>query len=338
MSISFNKPPVIVTGGAGFIGSHVVEQLLELGRHVTVLDNFESGRYENLAAVKGSERVKVVEADVTKKKELEGIFQRGSCVIHLAGLADIVPSIQQPHRYYDVNVTGTLNVLQEAVSNGCTKFVYAASSTCYGIPDSFPTTEDQPLRPQYPYALTKNMGEQLVMHWSMVYGLHAISLRLFNVYGPRVRTNGTYGAVLGIFLSQKANGYPLTIVGDGKQSRDFTHVSDVASAFALSIETPVTGHVLNVGSGTHRSVNDLARLIGGEKVHIPKRPGEPDITFADISKASDLLNWRPRVELEAGVSDLLNSIHDWKSAPLWDQESIAEATSDWFELLGSENE
>ena len=338
MSTLSESPEVVVTGGAGFIGSHLVEHLLEQGKNVTVIDNFESGRYENLDAIRESERFRIVEADVTKKDELKGLFQHGACIVHLAGLADIVPSIQQPHRYYDVNVTGTLNVLQEAVQNDCKKFVYAASSTCYGIPDSFPTSEDHPIRPQYPYALTKHMGEQLVMHWSMVYGLNAISLRLFNVYGPRVRTNGTYGAVLGIFMSQKANGSPLTVVGDGEQSRDFTHVRDVASAFAMSIDTPDAGHILNVGSGTHRSVNDLANLIGGEKIYLPKRPGEPDITFADISRVADLLNWKPKISLETGVAELLNSVQDWKSAPLWDRESIAEATSDWFKLLGSKHD
>jgi len=338
MSISSEEPSVVVTGGAGFIGSHLVEQLLERGRNVTVIDTFESGRYENLDAVMGSKQVRIVEADVTKKNEIKGLFQTGSCVIHLAGIADIVPSIQQPDRYYEVNVTGTLNVLQEAVQSHCKKFVYAASSTCYGIPDSFPTSEDQPIRPQYPYALTKHMGEQLVMHWSMVYGLSALSLRLFNVYGPRVRTNGTYGAVLGIFMSQKANGRPLTVVGDGEQSRDFTHVQDVALAFAAAIEAPVTGSVINVGSGAHRSVNELANLIGGEKIYLPKRPGEPDITYADITRAAELLNWKPKICLEAGVAELLNSVQDWKSAPLWDRESIAEATSDWFKLLGRDND
>jgi len=214
--------------------------------------------------------------------------------------------------------------------------VYAASSSCYGIPDTYPTGESAEIRPEYPYALTKRLGEEVVLHWAKVYGLHATSLRLFNVYGPRSRTSGAYGAVMGVFLAQKLAGKPMTIVGDGNQTRDFTYVTDVADAFVRAAMSRGSGEIYNVGSGATTSVNRLAELIGGATVQIPRRPGEPDSTFADITKIRRDLDWRPLVSVEEGVTTMLQHIDLWRNAPVWTPETIAEATRDWFKHLGGQ--
>jgi UDP-glucose 4-epimerase len=214
------------------------------------------------------------------------------------------------------------------------RFVYAASSSCYGIPDVFPTPESAAIQPQYPYALTKYLGEQIVLHWCKVYKLPCVSLRLFNVFGTRSRTSGTYGAVFGVFLAQKLAGKPFTVVGDGRQTRDFTYVTDVANAFVTAAESEIIGEVFNIGSGGTHSVNRLVELLGSDVVHIPKRPGEPDCTYADISKACSILKWEPRVSFEQGVRHVLDNIEYWREAPIWDPESIATETRDWFGFLG----
>ena len=229
-------------------------------------------------------------------------------VFHLAALADIVPSIENPDKYYQSNVNGTFNVLEACRKHNVKKIVYSASSSCYGIPDEFPTKETAEIRTQYPYALTKYLGEQLVMHWCQVYNLPAVSLRFFNVYGPRSRTSGTYGAVFGVFLAQKLAGKPFTVVGDGTQTRDFTFVKDVVDAIIAAAKSDVSGEIINIGSDNTYSVNHLVGLLDGEVVHIPKRPREPDCTWADISKAKKLLNWQPKVSLEEGVGILLENI------------------------------
>jgi len=171
------------------------------------------------------------------------------------------------------------------------------------------------------------------MHWTKVYKLKVNSMRLFNVYGPRSRTAGAYGAVFGVFLAQKINNKPFTVVGDGNQSRDFTYVSDVVSAFYLSAIKDISGEIFNVGSGNHYTINELVNLIGGEKINIPKRPGEPDITFADTTKIKKLLNWSPKVNFEDGVREMLRNINLWKDAPVWDKNSINTATEAWFKFL-----
>ena len=220
------KMKTIVTGGAGFIGSHLVDLLLEEGYQVTVLDNFSTGRPDNLSHV--ADKINLVHCDLAMQGTWQKVFEEVDWVFHLAALADIVPSIQQPQAYFQSNVNGTFNVLQVSQQFGVERFVYAASSSCYGIPDQYPTPEIAPIRPQYPYALTKRLGEELVLHWAQVYELSALSLRFFNVYGPRARTSGTYGAVFGVFLAQRLAGQPYTVVGDGNQTRDFTFVTDVA--------------------------------------------------------------------------------------------------------------
>lgn len=325
----------IITGGAGFIGSHLVEKLLGKNHQVIVIDNFSSGRPENLAHLKNNKNLVIYNQDVSDFNTIAPLFENIDNVFHLAALADIVPSIENPLKYHKANVDGTIAVLEAARLAKVKRFIYAASSSCYGIPDTYPTLESAPIRPMYPYALTKNIGEQYVMHWHQLYDLPAVSLRLFNVFGPRARTSGTYGAVFGVFLAQKLAGKPFTIVGDGKQTRDFTYVTDVAGAFVKAAESDISGEIFNVGSDGTYSVNELVSLLGGEVTYIPKRPGEPDCTFADITKIQKTMGWKPTVTFKEGVRQMLNHIDDWKSAPVWDERSIANATQGWFKYLGN---
>ena len=323
----------VVTGGAGFIGSHLVERLLADGHQVTVIDNLATGRVTNLQAVSQRPGFRCVEADITDAGAIAPHFTDVDWVFHVAALADIVPSIQRPLDYYHANVDGTAHVLEVARAAGVKRFIYAASSSCYGIASQVPTPETAPIQPQYPYALTKWLGEQLVLHWGQVYRMPVLSLRLFNVYGPRARTTGAYGAVFGVFLAQKRAGKPLTVVGDGSQTRDFTYVSDVVDALVHAAASAVSGEVFNVGSGGTYAVGRLAEMIGGSLVHLPKRPGEPDGTFADISKIRRVLGWEPRVAFEEGVRRMLQQLDEWREAPVWTPESIADATRDWFHYL-----
>lgn len=324
----------LITGGSGFIGSHLAEQLLSQGHEVVILDNLSCGRLANISSFEKHPNLRVVIADIVDREQIAPAFTGIDWIFHLAGIADIVPSIEMPDAYFQNNVVGTLNVLQCARDAGVKRLIYAASSSSYGIPVQYPTPESSPIQPQYPYALTKFMGEELVLHWAKVYKLPAISLRLFNVYGPRSRTTGAYGAVFGVFLAQKLNGKSYTVVGDGNQTRDFTYVTDVANAFVHAAQSDASGEAINVGSGNHYSVNYLVSLLGGEKVHIPKRPGEPDCTFAETAKIKRLLNWAPQVSFEKGVNNMLDAIENWRDAPVWDPSSIDSATTVWFKYLG----
>ncbi len=325
----------VVTGGAGFIGSHLVDRLLEAGsRNLRVIDNFSNGSRRNLAHHEGDARLEIVEADLADFASARGLFDGAERVFHFAALADIVPSIENPEAYFRANVDGTFNALRQSALAGVSRFLYAASSTCYGIPDEYPTGEEAPIRPQYPYALTKYLGEELVMHWARVYQLPALALRMFNVYGPRARTGGTYGAVFGVFLAQLLAGKSLTIVGDGEQTRDFTYVTDVVDAFLVAARSKRSGEIYNVGSNGTYSVNRLVELLGAEKkTHIPKRPGEPDCTWADVTKIERDLGWRATVTFEAGVRKMLDNIDYWREAPVWTPEKIATATEAWFKHL-----
>jgi len=322
----------IVTGGAGFIGSHLVDKLLTLGHEVVVLDNFSTGRPENLNHIK--DKIKLINCDVSQTGNWSKEFRNTGWVFHVAGLADIVPSIQNPDGYFKSNVLGTLNVIEACKKNKVKSIIYLASASCYGIPDKYPTSEKSKIKPEYPYALTKLLGEQLVMHWVKIYNLPAVSLRLFNVYGTRSRTSGTYGAVFGVFLAQKLADAPLTIVGDGKQTRDFTYVSDVINAIICAVQSNKKGEIYNVGSGRSVSVNRIAELLGTKKItYIPKRPGEPDNSLADINKIIKDLGWKPKITIEEGMEIILKNINYWKKAPVWTPSSIAKATKEWFELL-----
>ena len=328
------KPIVVVTGGAGFIGSHTVDLFVARGFRVHVIDNLAGGRELNLSDHAGNPDVVLETRDIRAYRPGDPLFAGATYVVHFAGIGDLVPSIERPTEYLSVNVQGTVHMLEcaRASGGGLKKFVYAASSSCYGLAE-VPTSEAHPIRPEHPYALSKNLGEQACLHWNKVYGLPVNSIRIFNAYGPRSRTSGAYGAVFGVFLRQKLAGKSFTVVGDGSQRRDFVFVTDVARAFHAACETPLCGRVWNVGAGNPQSVNRLAALLGGDKTYIPKRPGEPDCTFADISRIRDDLGWEPRVSFEHGVAEVLANIEYWRDAPLWDPASIAQATAGWFRYL-----
>ena len=329
-----NKKFDLVTGGAGFIGSHLVERLLKEGRNVRVVDNLSVGQLRNLEAVTDHPGFEFIEGDVADMALMDDACRDIDHLYHLAARADIVPSIQEPEAYFRANVDGTFAVLQGARNHDINRLVYVASSSCYGIPDVYPTPEDTPFDTRYPYALTKCLGEQMVMHWSSVYNIPALSIRFFNIYGPRARTSGTYGAVFGVFLAQLLAGKPLTIVGDGEQTRDFTFVSDAVDSLITAARSDVSGEIYNVGSGQPVSVNRLVELLKAkETVHIPKRPGEPDCTWADTTRIERDLNWFASVSIEVGVQVMLDNIDYWRDAPVWTTDTIADATKDWFKYL-----
>jgi UDP-glucose 4-epimerase len=324
----------VVTGGAGFIGSHMVDLLLDSGYRVRVIDNLVSGRESNLDRHANDPRLAFEHADIRRIEPDEPTFKDADCIFHFAGIGDIVPSIEQPAEYMSVNVQGTVRVLEAARSARVRKLIYAASSSCYGLA-AVPTREDHPIAPEHPYALSKYSGELAVLHWWRTYHLAANSIRIFNAYGPRVRTTGAYGAVFGVFFRQKLAGKPLTVIGDGTQRRDFLFVTDVADAFLRAAESDFAGEVWNLGAGDPHSVNHLVELIGGDVVGIPKRPGEPDVTWADVGKIQRDLDWRPTVPFEDGVRAMMADIELWRDAPLWDPQSIAAATATWFQYLGA---
>ncbi len=326
-------PRAVVTGGAGFIGSHMVDLLVDHGYSVVVIDNLATGREENLAQHRREPRVDFRRIDMCTLMPDSRLFRDVDHVFHFGGIGDIVPSIERPLEYMRANVDGTLAVLEASRHAGVRKVVYAASSSCYGLATELPTTERAPIRPEYPYALSKYLGESAALHWAQVYRLPVISVRMFNVYGPRVRTTGAYCAVFGVFLAQKLHGKPYTVVGDGTQRRDFVYVTDVARAYLLAAQSDLAGEVFNLGSGSPQTVNRLVELMGGEVVHVPKRPGEPDCTWADIGKIQRMLGWRAEISFPQGVDAMLGQIEEWRAAPLWTPEKIEAATRTWFEHL-----
>lgn len=326
----------LVTGGTGFIGSHLVKRLLEEGHSVKLLDRNQPGEDDFLLFQKYGRKYQFNKGDVSDKKQVKDAFFKGvDWVFHLAGKSNIVPSIEEPETYHRVNVSGTVYILEACRKAGIKKFIYAASSSCYGIPDTYPTAETAPIKPQYPYALTKYLGEVYALHYAQVYKLPVISLRLFNVFGPRVRSYGSYGPVISIFLAQKLNGKPMTVVGNGRQTRDFTYIDDVVEAFLTAAKSNVANEIFNVGSGGTYSVNSMVKLIKGEVVHIPKRPGEPDCTYADITKIKKMLKWQPKVSFNEGMKKVLAEIDYWKNAPVWTPKTIHSATKNWFRYLGN---
>jgi UDP-glucose 4-epimerase len=323
----------VVTGGAGFIGSHMVDLLLARGHQVRVIDNLVGGREANLAHHDREPRLSLERKDIRSLDPGDPLFRDADYVFHFAGIGDIVPSIERPVDYMDVNVQGTVRVLECARAAKIKKLVYAASSSCYGLA-GVPTREDHPIACEHPYALSKYEGELAAMHWRHVYKLPVNSVRIFNAYGPRVRTTGAYGAVFGVFFKQKLAGKPFTVIGDGTQRRDFLYVTDVAEAFLAAAETDRIGQIWNLGAGNPQSVNTLVALIGGPVVYIPKRPGEPDCTWADITIIQRELGWKPVVSFKDGVQRMMDKIELWSDAPLWDPQTIAQATKTWFEFLG----
>ena len=294
----------IITGGAGFIGSNLTDHLVRIGHKVIILDNFVSGKKNNLAHHKKKD-VKIVKLDISKSKNLDRYFKGVDYIFHLAGLAEIIPSIRNPKHYFDNNVIGSLNVVEAAKKAKIKKLIYAASSSCYGTPKSFPTSEKDKIDLKHPYAVTKFMGEELIMKYASIFNMPNISFRFFNVYGPRLNTSGQYSAVIGNFLSQTRKKKPLTIVGNGKQTRDFIHVDDLANAFIKVIKSKSVNKIYNLGSGKRTSINTIAKIFGGKKKFIPIRPGEPKNSLANISKIKKEINWKPEITIEEGIKKLL---------------------------------
>ena len=325
----------VVTGGAGFIGGHMVDLLLDRGFTVRVVDNLVGGRLDNLKHHEGDSRLGVHVEDIRNVEPGSPIFAGADFVFHFAGIGDIVPSIERPTEYMSANVLGTIHALEAARAANVKKFVYAASSSCYGLAD-VPTSEQAPINPEYPYALSKYQGEQAALHWGRVYHLPVASIRIFNAYGPRSRTSGAYGAVFGVFIAQKLKGKPFTVVGDGTQRRDFVFATDLARAFLAAAESDRRQEIYNVGAGNPQPVNRLVELLGGDAVYVPKRPGEPDCTWADITKIKAELGWSPQVSFEDGVAEMVKRIDYWREAPVWDPASIERATKTWFTMLSGE--
>lgn len=289
---------VIVTGGAGFIGSNLVDVLIDEGYEVHIIDDLSGGKKEHVNS-KAILHVK----DIKSLSDIQPIFNGAIYVFHLAALPRVQFSIEHPAETHEVNVTGTMNVFIASKEAGVKRIIYSASSAAYGNQEVMPLQEDMHPNPQSPYGLHKYIGEMYALVWSTVYGIETVCLRYFNVYGPRLNPEGAYPLVIGKFLKQRKEGNSMTITGDGKQTRDFTHVSDVVKANILAItsENVGKGEVINIGSGTNQSINKIAELIGGATEYIPARL-EPKDTLADNSKARTLLSWVPKVSIEEGIS------------------------------------
>ncbi len=326
---------VIITGGAGFIGSHLADELIKKNsvKKIVIIDDFKDGTKKNISHLYKSKKIIIVKKDINKIKINDIHFRNCNYIFHLAAVADIVPSIINPIEYCETNIMGTIKILEAMRHNNIEKIIYAASSSCYGIPKKYPTSENEKINTQYPYAFSKNIGEQAILHWSKVYGIKYTSLRLFNVFGTRSRTTGAYGAVMGVFLKQKLADKPLTVVGDGKQKRDFIYVSDVCKAFVKSMSKITNNKIINIGASKPQSINYLVSLISKKKINIPKRPGEPFITHANISRAKKILRWKPQYSFESGMKLLLKNIFYWKDAPLWNKKNIHKETKNWFKYL-----
>ncbi len=326
------KKTALVTGGAGFIGSHVVDLLLEKKFKVIVVDDLSGGHRNNIKRHLKNKNFHFVKKNICNLKTKDLKIKKLDFTFHFAGKGDIVPSIVYPKEYFSTNLMGTINILEISKEFKIKKFLYAASSSCYGIAKT-PTKETHKLDPKYPYALSKLMGENAVLHWSQIYEISAVSIRIFNAYGPRVKTTGAYGAVFGVFFKQKLSKKPFTLVGDGSQKRDFLHVKDIANAFYLASIKKTKKKIFNLGAGKPNSIKELIQIIGGKYVKIPKRPGEPDCTWADISAIKKELNWKPKIDFDTGVKEMMVNIGDWKSAPLWNVKKIKLATKDWFKYM-----
>ena len=330
------KEIAVVTGGAGFIGSHMVDLLLSKNYRVHVIDNLSGGHKKNLRHHSNNPNLVFENVDICKLKSNNKLFKGAKYVFHFAGIGDIVPSIESPTSYMNINIHGTIKVLEASKNASIKKFLYAASSSCYGLAKT-PTSENHTISPKYPYALSKYLGEKAAFHWHKVYGLPVNSIRIFNAYGTRVRTTGVYGAVFGVFFKQKLENKPLTVVGNGSQKRDFLYVTDVAKAFFKSAKSRYIGEIYNLGAGKPQSIKYLVKIIGGKTTTIRKRPGEPDCTWANISKIKNHLKWEPKIKFKNGVKKMLYEIENWKNAPLWTPVKIEMATKMWFKFMSKKD-
>jgi nucleoside-diphosphate-sugar epimerase len=292
---------IVIAGGAGFIGSHLVDALVAKGSDVHVVDNYAGGKREDRI----NSRASYHEVDIRDYEKLAPIVKGATYVFHEAALPRVQFSIENPELTNSVNIGGTVSLLRAAHEGGVKRFIYAASSSAYGDQPILPLVETMPAQPKSPYGLQKHVGELYCRVWAQVFGLETVSLRYFNVYGPRFDPDGAYALVIGRFLKQRRAGEPMTITGDGTQTRDFTHVSDVVRANLLAAESPNVGkgEVMNIGAGNNKSINQIAELIGGPSIHVEPRL-EPHDTLADITLAKKLIAWEPSVNIEDGIAEL----------------------------------
>jgi UDP-glucose 4-epimerase len=324
---------VLITGGAGFIGSHTVDKFLSKNFKVRVLDNLIGGREQNLQHHSKNKNLEVEIKDIRKINKSWSFLKSVDYVVHFAGIGDIVPSIENPKKYISNNFDGTLNLLNCVRDKPIKKLVYAASSSCYGLAKT-PTNEKHSIDLQHPYALSKYLGEQACLNYANCFKLPVNSIRIFNAYGIRSKTSGAYGAVFGVFLKQLLSNKPLTVVGNGNQSRDFVYVTDVADAFYKATLTKKNKEIWNLGSAKPIKINYLVSLLKPKKIiRIPDRPGEPKMTYANNKKIIQDLSWKPVVNFDSGVKKMLKNIDYWKDAPLWTEDKIKKATRKWFENL-----
>lgn len=294
---------VIVTGGAGFIGSHLVEALLAHGHRVRVLDNLSTGQVERV-----NRAAEFITADITQGEGLEHLFDGVDCVFHTAALPRVPLSIENPLETHMVNVVGTINVLIAARNAGVRRVIFSGSSSVYGDQTELPLNEAMKPNPLSPYALQKLTGEQYTRLFHRLYGLQTLTLRYFNVFGPRMATQGSYVTVISAFMRQRMAGETLSIEGDGAQTRDFTHVSDVVRANLLAMDCAIAdGRALNIGQGRNVSVDWIARQFGGPIVNLPVRKADVRHTLADFRQAENILGWRPQVTTEQGLRELIKA-------------------------------
>ncbi|MCR4285377.1 MAG: NAD-dependent epimerase/dehydratase family protein [Candidatus Kaiserbacteria bacterium] len=291
----------LITGGAGFIGTNLSERLVEEGHSVVAVDDLSSG----VNPARLPKEVVFHKLDICDTAELTKIMSGVDVVVHLAALPRVQFSIEHPFETQHVNVDGTLSVLESARIAGVKRIVYAASSSMYGDQTTMPLVETMPAQPKSPYGLHKYVGELMMKVWNEIHGIETVSLRFFNVYGPHFDPNGAYALVIGKFLKQRSEGQPMTITGDGEQTRDFTHVRDTIDAVirASQDENVGKGEVFNVGAGNNTSINKIAEIIGGPVEYVPARL-EPKHTQADSTKIREALGWEPTVSLEDGINEL----------------------------------
>jgi UDP-glucose 4-epimerase len=330
-----NKKIFLVTGGAGFIGSHTVEYIISRGYKVRIIDNLTGGTLNNLSSLKNNKNLEIIIKDIKKLDLNSKFFKDIHGIIHFAGSGSIVPSIENPNFYIENNLYSTTHLLDACVKNNIKNFVYAASSSCYGLAKT-PTRESHEIQCEHPYALSKYFGEQAALHWAKVYRLNVISLRIFNAYGPRLTTKGAYGTVFAVFMKQILEKKPLTLVGSGNQKRDYVYVTDVAKVFFKAVSLKTKTKIFNIGAGKPQSLNYMIKLLVGynyKKITIPNRPGEPAITHANISLAKKELNWSPSISFEWGIQQMLKNINYWKKSKLWNKKNISKATVSWFKYL-----
>ena len=304
MDNKFTNKTILITGGAGFIGSHLTDALIEQGHNVSIIDDLSNGKKENV-----NPKAEFFKKDIRNFDEILPLFKGKDFVFHLAAMPRIPLSIKNPRETNEINITGTLNVLLAAKQAKVKKFIYSSSASIYGNQKELPVKENAVHNPLNPYAAQKYAGELYCKIFYEIYGLPTVCLRYFNVFGPRAPLTGAYATLTGIFLKQKENNEPLTIFGDGEQTRDFTYVSDVVSANILAMESDKAGkgEAINIGAGNNYSVNKVAEIIGGEKEYLPARQGEIKHILADISKAKQLLGWEPKYNLETGLKEMITN-------------------------------